>query len=129
MVRKSSVHFMSILHVHSLSYASILFSYVSIFRYATNATIKMHSVLIHDYYSKREPPPIYLTLDCKLKTGQLEIKAYVRYNVSTYCNLYMYMYNMYMYMYTLYMYMYILYMYNTYMYMYILNMYVYILYM
>ena len=121
MVCKSSVHFMSILHVHSLSYASILFSYVSIFRYATNATIKMHSVLIHDYYSKREPPPIYLTLDCKLKSGQLEIKAYVRYYVSTYCNLYIYMY-------TLYMYMYILYMYNTYMYMYILNMYMCILY-
>lgn len=75
MVCKSSVHFMLIFHIHSLSYASI-------FRYATNATIKMHSVLIHDYYSKRDPPPVYLTFDCKLKTGQLDIKAYIRYNVT-----------------------------------------------
>ena len=57
-------------------------SYASIFRYATNATIKMHSVLIHDYYSKRDPPPVYLTFDCKLKTGQLDIKAYIRYYVT-----------------------------------------------
>lgn len=46
--------------------------------YATNSTIKMHSVLIHDYYSKRDPPPVYLTFDCKMRSGRLDIKAYVR---------------------------------------------------
>ena len=47
-------------------------------RYATNSTIKMHSVLIHDYYSKRDPPPVYITFDCKMRSGSLAIKAYVR---------------------------------------------------
>jgi translation initiation factor 3 subunit F len=46
--------------------------------YATNATLKMHSILINDYYRKREPPPVHLTFDCKMKCGHLDIKAYVR---------------------------------------------------
>lgn len=43
----------------------------------------MHSVLIHDYYAKREPPPVYLTLDGKLKSGKLDIKAFIRYYTCT----------------------------------------------
>ena len=53
--------------------------HINSLRYATSSTITMHSVLIHDYYSKREPPPVYVTIDGKLKSGRLEIKAYIRY--------------------------------------------------
>ena len=39
---------------------------------------KMHSVHIHDYYSRFDPHAIFLTVDTSLRNGHLEIKAYMR---------------------------------------------------
>ena len=39
---------------------------------------KMHSVYIHDYYSRFDPQAIFLTVDTTLRNGRLEIKAYSR---------------------------------------------------
>ena len=47
-------------------------------RFATSPTITEHAVLIHDYYSKRESVPVYITVDTKMKEGRMDIKAYIR---------------------------------------------------
>ena len=38
----------------------------------------MHSVLIHDYYSRFDSNAIFVTVDTSLRNGNLEIKAYGR---------------------------------------------------
>ena len=38
----------------------------------------MHSVLIHDYYSRFDSSAIFVTVDTSLRNGHLEIKAYAR---------------------------------------------------
>ena len=38
----------------------------------------MHSVYIHDYYSRSDPHAVFLTVDTSLHNGHLEIKAYTR---------------------------------------------------
>ena len=47
-------------------------------RFATSPTITEHAVLIHEYYSKREAVPVYVTVDTKMKHGRMEIKAFIR---------------------------------------------------
>uniref|UniRef100_G1Q7C4 EIF3F/CSN6-like C-terminal domain-containing protein n=1 Tax=Myotis lucifugus TaxID=59463 RepID=G1Q7C4_MYOLU len=44
--------------------------------YATGHDITEHSVL-HEYYSREAPNPIYLTVDTSLQNGRMSIKAYV----------------------------------------------------
>lgn len=57
----------------------------STFQYGNSPTklppspeIMMHSVLIHDYYSRFDPNAIFLTVDTSLRNGRLEIQAYAR---------------------------------------------------
>ena len=38
----------------------------------------MHSVYIHDYYSRFDPQAIFVTVDTSLRNGHLEVKAYAR---------------------------------------------------
>ena len=38
----------------------------------------MHSVLIHDYYSRFDQNAIFVTVDTTLRSDRLDIKAYVR---------------------------------------------------
>lgn len=38
----------------------------------------MHSVYIHDYYSRFDPHAIFVTMDTSLYNNNLEIKAYTR---------------------------------------------------
>jgi translation initiation factor 3 subunit F len=38
----------------------------------------MHSVYIHDYYSRSDPQAIFLTVDTSLRNGHLEVKTYTR---------------------------------------------------
>jgi len=38
----------------------------------------MHSVLIHDYYSRHNPQAIFLTVDTSLRNSRMEIRAYLR---------------------------------------------------
>ena len=47
-------------------------------KYATAPENMMHSVLIHDYYSRFETNAIFITLDTTLRSGRLEIKAFVK---------------------------------------------------
>lgn len=39
---------------------------------------KMHSVYIHDYYSRSDSSAIFLTVDTSMRNARLEIKAYTR---------------------------------------------------
>lgn len=48
-------------------------------RFATGWEITGHSVLIHDYYSRIDPYVVHLTVDTTLKSGRMDIKAYVKY--------------------------------------------------
>nr|XP_054325808.1 eukaryotic translation initiation factor 3 subunit F-like [Pongo pygmaeus] len=45
--------------------------------YATGHDITEHSVLIREYYSRKAPNPIHLTVDTSLQNGRMSIKAYV----------------------------------------------------
>merc|ERR1712113_758028 len=45
--------------------------------FATSNEVSGHSTLIHEYYSIECDNPIHLTIDCQLKSGRMEIKAYV----------------------------------------------------
>ena len=47
-------------------------------RFATGWEITGHSVLIHDYYSRIDPFVVHLTVDTTLKSGRMDIKAYVK---------------------------------------------------
>ena len=38
----------------------------------------MHSVLIHDYYSRFDQNAVFVTVDTTLRSNHLDIKAYVR---------------------------------------------------
>ena len=38
----------------------------------------MHSVLIHEYYSRIDPNAVFVTVDTTLRSNRLDIKAYVR---------------------------------------------------
>lgn len=38
----------------------------------------MHSVYIHDYYSRFDPQAVFVTVDTCLRNGHLDIKAYAR---------------------------------------------------
>lgn len=38
----------------------------------------MHSVLIHEYYSRFDQNAVFITVDTTLRSGHLEIKAFVR---------------------------------------------------
>ena len=38
----------------------------------------MHSVLVHDYYSRLDPNAVFVIVDTSLKSGQLDIKAHIR---------------------------------------------------
>lgn len=38
----------------------------------------MHSVLIHDYYSRYNPHAVFLTVDTSLRNSHMDIKAYLR---------------------------------------------------
>ncbi len=38
----------------------------------------LHSVLIHDYYSRFDSNAVFVTVDTSLRHGHLEIKAYMR---------------------------------------------------
>ena len=38
----------------------------------------MHSVLVHDYYSRLDPSAVFVIVDTSLKSGHLDIKAHVR---------------------------------------------------
>lgn len=45
--------------------------------FATSNEVSGHSTLIHEYYSIECDNPVHLTIDCQLKSGRMEIKAYV----------------------------------------------------
>lgn len=45
--------------------------------FATSNEVSGHSTLIHEYYSIECDNPIHLTIDCQLKSGRMEFKAYV----------------------------------------------------
>ena len=47
-------------------------------RFATGWEITGHSVLNHDYYSRIDPFVVHLTVDTTLKSGRMDIKAYVK---------------------------------------------------
>lgn len=47
-------------------------------KYATSPENMMHSVLIHDYYSRFEASTIFVTVDTTLKNSRLGIKAFVK---------------------------------------------------
>ena len=38
----------------------------------------MHSVLVHDYYSRLDPNAVFVIVDTSLKSGRLNIKAHIR---------------------------------------------------
>ena len=46
--------------------------------YSSSAEITMHSVLIHDYYSRLDPKAVFVTVDTELRYGRLGIKAHIR---------------------------------------------------
>jgi len=45
--------------------------------FATSNEVTGHSTLIHEYYSIECDNPVHLLIDCQLKSGRMEIKAYV----------------------------------------------------
>ena len=47
--------------------------------FSTRADVTMHSVLIHDYYSRLEPNSVFVSVDTTLRNGRLDIKACVKY--------------------------------------------------
>ena len=49
-----------------------------LFRYSTSSDVTMHSVLVHDYYSRLDPSAVFVIVDTSLKNGHLDIKAHVR---------------------------------------------------
>ena len=46
--------------------------------FLTSADITLHTVLIHDYYSRLDPNAIFVTIDTGLTSGRLEVKAHVK---------------------------------------------------
>lgn len=47
-------------------------------KYTTSPENMMHSVLIHEYYCRLDSNAVFVTVDTTLRSGRLEIKAYVR---------------------------------------------------
>lgn len=58
---------------------SYQFNIISYFRFATCDDVNEQSLLIHEYYSRVTQSPIHLTVDTTLKSGRMNIKAYVRF--------------------------------------------------
>ncbi|GFR91295.1 eukaryotic translation initiation factor 3 subunit F [Elysia marginata] len=46
--------------------------------FSTGLEVSVHSVLIHDYYSRETKNPIHMTVDAHVKGGKMSIKAYLR---------------------------------------------------
>ena len=47
-------------------------------KYTTSPENMMHSVLIHEYYCRLDSNAVFVTVDTTLRSGRLDIKAYVR---------------------------------------------------
>ena len=47
-------------------------------RFASGNEVTGHSVLIHDFYSRYDPFVVHVTMDTTLKSGQMELKAFVK---------------------------------------------------
>ena len=47
-------------------------------KYASSPENMMHSVLIHEYYSRFDQNAVFVTVDTTLRSTRLDIKAYVR---------------------------------------------------
>ncbi|KAK3719876.1 hypothetical protein RRG08_040176 [Elysia crispata] len=45
--------------------------------FSTGLEVSVHSVLIHDYYSRETKNPIHMTVDAHVKGGKMSIKAYL----------------------------------------------------
>ena len=46
-------------------------------RYSTGSEVSVHSVLIHEYYSRETKNPIHLTVDTVMRGGKMNMKAFV----------------------------------------------------
>ena len=46
-------------------------------RYSTGSEVSVHSVLIHEYYSREAKNPIHLTVDTVMRGGKMNMKAFV----------------------------------------------------
>ena len=46
-------------------------------RYSTGSEVSVHSVLIHEYYSREAKSPIHMTVDTVMRGGKMNMKAYV----------------------------------------------------
>ena len=47
-------------------------------KYASSPKNMMHSVLIHEYYSRFDQNAVFITVDTTLRSNHLDIRAYVR---------------------------------------------------
>ena len=47
-------------------------------KYASSPENMMHSVLIHEYYSRFDQNAVFVTVDTTLRSNHLDIRAYVR---------------------------------------------------
>jgi len=45
--------------------------------YSTGSEVSVHSVLIHEYYSREAKSPIHLTVDTVVRGGKMNLKAFV----------------------------------------------------
>ncbi|KAK7097676.1 eukaryotic translation initiation factor 3 subunit F-like [Littorina saxatilis] len=45
--------------------------------YSTGSEVSVHSVLIHEYYSREAKHPIHLTVDTVMRGGKMNLKAFV----------------------------------------------------
>lgn len=47
------------------------------FRFSTGLEVSVHSVLIHEYYSREAKSPVHLTVDTFMRGGKMGMKAYI----------------------------------------------------
>merc|ERR1711963_978134 len=45
--------------------------------YSTGSEVSVHSVLIHEYYSREAKSPVHLTVDTVIRGGKMNLKAFV----------------------------------------------------